>query len=310
MTDRILITGASGFTGRYLLCHLLERLPYPAQYFGVDLNPLNIPEGVSPLACNLTDTQSVISLIRQVRPTRIFHLSGTFTNDMEADYAGNVASARNLFDAVLGTANLQCRVLVVGSAAEYGYVANEGEKVEESLPLRPVSVYGLTKTFQTALSQFYARTHGLHVVIVRPFNLIGYGISSRLFIGRVCEQIIALNEGHASEITLGDLSGARDYIDIKDAVEAYHIALEQGEAGEVYNVGSGQLSPIRQLVDLIISRCGIAPLSVRAHAGQIRPSDKSPSFCADITKLQRLGWSAKIGMETSVQMLAESMGML
>jgi GDP-4-dehydro-6-deoxy-D-mannose reductase len=308
--ERILVTGASGFTGRHLLSSLLAALPEDTEISGVDLNPGNLPERVSKFACDLTDSRAVISLIREASPTRIFHLGGTFTNQMETDYAGNVVSARNIFEAVMGMGEPDCRMLVVGSAAEYGYVACEGQAVTEDSPLRPVSIYGLTKTFQTALAQFYARVHGLGVVIVRPFNLIGCGVSSRLFIGSLCEQIAALKTGHAKEIRLGDLSGARDYIDINDAVKAYQIVMELGKPGEVFNIGSGVLTPIRQLVDLIVSRCGMEPGVVRVLTGSYRPSDASPSFCADMTKLRSLGWSPEIGMEESAWTLVKSLGLV
>lgn len=298
---RILITGARGFSARYLINYLQEELSVSAEIFGVVRTPDQRPHAEHRKLCDLTDYNAVSSLLADVQPTWIFHLSGSFTNHFDADCAGNVWATRNLLDAARGLDKRDCKILVVGSAAEYGYVSKEGESVAEGCPSRPVSVYGLTKAFQTSLAQYYARVHGLHIIIVRPFNLIGRGMSNRLFVGRLYEQILAMQRGGVKEIRLGDISGARDYVDIHDAVRAYRIALEHGGAGEIYNVGSGRLTPIQHLVELFLTRFKVDPRTVRSHTGQHRPSDASPSFCADATKLQHLGWSPVVDIEASVR---------
>jgi GDP-4-dehydro-6-deoxy-D-mannose reductase len=303
--ERVLVTGAAGFTGRHLIRFLKERLSKGTRFYGVDRTPVPPAEGLQFSVCDLTDSIAVYELTKEVEPSRIFHLSGSFSNEINEDYTTNVLTSRNLLDAVKGVGSRGCRVLIVGSAAEYGYVEKEGEAVAEDYPMRPVSIYGLTKTFQTSLAQFYARVHGLHVVIVRPFNLIGYGISSRLFIGSLCEQIAGIIVGHSQKISLGDVSGARDYIDVGDAVRAYYFVLEHGKIGDLYNVGSGRLTSIRHLTELILSSCGIDSNALRIRPANYRPSDNSPSFCADISKMRALGWAPRVSIEASIHAISE-----
>jgi len=259
-------------------------------------------EGIQISACDLTDHKAVSKVLHEIRPTRVFHLSGTFANDFDIDYAGNVTTTRNLLDAVRRLETNKCRVLIVGSAAEYGRVDEGEESVPESYALRPMGIYGLTKVFQTSLAQFYVRVHGLDVVIVRPFNLIGPGISNRLFVGKLHEQILAVRRGESPGVELGDLSGARDFVDVTDALAGYIIALERGSSGEVYNVGTGKLTSIEYLVRLFLARYGMDRHAIRTHTARRQPSDASPPFCADTAKLRQLGWSPKMDIPTSVQM--------
>ena len=302
--ERVLITGVSGFSGAGLLEYLREESVYRAQYFGVSRTPVDVPDGVEGRVCDLTDSDAVEDLLSDVRPTRVFHLSGTFTNEFDADYDGNVLTTRNLLDAALSLDKQRCRILIPGSAAEYGYVRADGEAVSETCPLQPVSVYGVTKVFQTSLAQFYARVNGLHVVVARTFNLIGRRISTRLLVGRMYDQILAVQRGDALEIRLGDISGARDYIDIRDAIRAYVTILERGNSGEVYNVGSGKLTSIRYILRLFLSQFGMDADVVRTQPGRYRPSDVSTSFCADTKKLRDLGWSPELTIEGSVRLFA------
>ena len=75
--------------------------------------------------------------------------------------------------------------------------------------------------------------------VTRPFNIIGYGITNKLFIGRLISEI-EQNVTNKKKITLGNLENERDYLDIFDLLRAYKLIMEKGTAGEVYNIGSGK----------------------------------------------------------------------
>jgi GDP-4-dehydro-6-deoxy-D-mannose reductase len=301
--ERVLITGLPGFTASRLLDHLRQEAGNSTLCVGVSRHPYTAPDGVQAVACDLVDGQAVRRLLADVQPTRVFHLAGTFTNEFNTDFSGNVVTTQNLLDAALELADPHsCRILIPGSAAEYGYVATAGDMVSERHPLRPVSAYGLTKVFQTQLAGFYARARGLHVVIARTFNLLGRGASRRLMVGRLYEQIQAVRRGEAEEITLGDVSGARDYIDVRDAIRAYIDIIEHGTAAEVYNVGSGRLTQTAELLRLLLARYRVKGECVRLHTDRIQPSDASPCFCADTRKLQGLGWAPQLSIEDAVRL--------
>lgn len=230
---KILITGANGFTGRHLRAHLAS-----SELFCVDIQD-----------CDLTNLSQTGELIQRVKPQQIYHLAGSFTNDYATDYLNNVVTSKNLLDSLLQF-QPSCRLLLIGSAAEYGIPKKN--PVSEEAPLNPTSVYGLTKAFQTQLMQFYVSHLGLDVVMARTFNLLGKGISNRLFVGRVYEQIEQLKKGTISKITLGDLSSQRDYIEVERAVQYYEKIMKCAPRGEIYNVGSSKSLKISDLLQAVL----------------------------------------------------------
>ena len=90
--------------------------------------------------------------------------------------------------------------------------------------------------------------------MARPFNLMGRGISKKLFIGRLYEQIDEYRQGKISKIVLGNVNNKRDYIDVKEAVKYYEVMMKYGCSGEIYNVGSGESVKIYDLLKMILKK--------------------------------------------------------
>lgn len=230
---RILVLGANGFTAR----HLIERLKQNSEneIYCSSLSAENIANW---LPCDLTVQSAVESLLTSVEPHQIYQLAGSFTNHYETDYLSNVVASKNVLESLLKYEN-NCRVLLVGSSAEYGAVRPEHNPVKEDHPLNPTSVYGLSKAYQSIMMRFYHNVYQCNVVMARPFNLLGRGISRKLFVGSLYEQIDDYKGGRISRIVLGNLRHRRDYIEIEQAVMYYDLIMRSGQPGEVYNVGSG-----------------------------------------------------------------------
>ncbi len=227
---RHLVTGADGFCGRHLMAILRERS-------GVDVLGVGRSEGQGTVAvADLCDASAVRRILEMWRPERIYHLAGSCAEDWEKSFASNVETTRVLLEAVCSL-DSRCRVLLVGSAAEYGRVPPVALK--EDTPLDPVSIYGLTKAMQSELMGYFHRRFGLHVVMARPFNLYGEGCPPALFPGHVALEISKVKAGVQSKVRVRDLSSRRDYLPVADAMRAYIRILEKGGAGEVYHVGSG-----------------------------------------------------------------------
>jgi len=250
----VLVTGASGFAGRHLAVELARNSSN--QVIRV---MRHVDEG-NCIRCDLCDSNAVLNMLELTKPDQIFHLAGTFSNRYEVDYNNNVVASKNILDGILKL-NLQSRLLLVGSAAEYGDVS--GSKVLENSPMRPVSIYGLTKVMQTNLMQYYARVFHMNVVMARAFNLLGKGISEKLFIGTLYKQIDDYKQGIISKIILGDLSSKRDYISIDEAIVHYKAIMQYGNAGEIYNVGSGESVSMCDLMAKILAEEGVSINAVR-----------------------------------------------
>ncbi len=239
--------------------------------------------------CDLSDRDDVRALVARIRPRAVVHLAGSFRNDLAADTTVNALSAGWLIEALSDT-GCDARVVLIGSAAEYGVVAPEDNPVPESRPLRPVSVYGLTKAMQTQLAGYFAAAKGADVVVARLFNVVGPGLSDRLFAGRAQRQIEAFARGEIERLEFGSLEAARDYLDTGEAAERIARVFAHGRRGEVYNVGSGRPVTMRALLESMLARAGIpdAPVVERPVAGRAAVIDL-PCIYADVGKLERLG---------------------
>jgi GDP-4-dehydro-6-deoxy-D-mannose reductase len=248
---KVLVTGAGGFSGRHLTEYLAQNSP-------AEIHCTSLTRRVDRpwLFYDLARSEHVSELIERVAPDQIYHLAGAKTDDYQTDYRINVETTRNILESIVRM-KAQCRVFLVGSSAEYGIVDEDNNPVSEDHPLVPIGDYGLTKIYQTYLMKFYCTRHKMDIVMARPFNLYGTGMSTKLFIGRLHEQIEAYKAGRISTIVVGQLDNRRDYVPIEDAVRSYALIMERGKAGEVYNVGSGASIRIRDVLRRILEVNGL-----------------------------------------------------
>jgi len=277
----VLVTGASGFVGSHLLEYLESQLG--ATCTGISRTPSDQPNTVD---SELTDYRQVDDVIESIQPSLIFHVAGSFSNDFETDYSNNVLAARNILEATVKYKN-NTRIMLMGSAAEYGEVSAGDNPVTEQQKLNPISVYGWSKAAQSLLAPLYANKHGLAVMVARTFNLLGEGMSDKLFTGRVEQQIRQVLAGNAERITVGNLDGKRDYIDIDSACAMYLAIATKGLPGEAYNVGSGAAISMRQLLGTMLQTAGL-DMSVVDEAPDNYPPKGVSKIYADISKVAGL----------------------
>lgn len=279
----VLVTGASGSFGRFV-CARLE-----ADAAGPVWRADRLPGGEGRYrACDLTREEQVRRLLLDVRPSLIFNLAGTFSNSFDEDMAANALIAKHILDAMIQE-GITARVILIGSAAEYGLVSPEENPIREDRVLKPVSVYGVTKSFQTQIACYYAHARQSNVVVARPFNLFAPGLSERLFVGRVQRQIAQVLRGEIREITVGNLEAQRDYVDVESAVAQLRLIAQRGRAGEVYHVASGVPVTMRALLARMLAEAGldISVVSENRDPGG-RTGYDVPVIYADMAKTHAL----------------------
>jgi len=283
----ILVTGATGFVGSHLLDYL-RRATGQTCYGLSRRHPEDESTPGHMRYFDMGDSSRVAETVRLLKPSLIFHMAGSFSNDFATDLQNNVLAARHLLDAVVAAA-VPARILLMGSAAEYGDLDPTQSPVAETQPPGPVSVYGWSKAAQSLLAPLYASSYGLDVTVARTFNLLGRGVSEKLFVGNVSKQIDAVLAGERDRISVGRLDAERDYIDIADACALYYAIATRGVAGEVYNVGSGRPVSMRALLRDMLRHAGLDESIVDEDgAGKPTPHAQVSSIYADIGKLSAL----------------------
>ncbi|NIF76623.1 NAD(P)-dependent oxidoreductase [Paraburkholderia sp. Cy-641] len=283
----VLVTGGHGALARSV-CACLNSL---GGYRVVVSTRTGGDDGVVEL--DVCDPVQFATRLEQFSPQIVLHLAATFTDDFAQAYSVNVDSTRHLLEAVekLGS---PVRVILAGSAAEYGIVRPEENPVSEARVLNPVSVYGLTKAWQTQLAYLYA-ARGVDVIVARIFNLEGSGLSERLFAGRILRQIEGILQGQRSTIEVGSLGATRDYLKLDEAAEQIAAVLACGRAGEVYHIASGKPVTMRALLERNLDEHGIDVGMVREASNlSNKVGYDVPAIYADVTKTTTLleSWRA------------------
>ncbi len=269
---KVLVTGAAGGLGRLVCARLAD--DRAVELFRTDRMPSDAP---GHLPCDITDPAAVTALLGRTRPERIYHLAGSATGEYERDRAVNADGARFLCEAVRAP-GLRSRIVVIGSAAEYGLIAPAENPVPESRALRPATVYGLTKAIQTQIASFYAAQHEVDVVVARLFNLLAPGLADHLFVGRAERLIARFRRGEIATLEFGNLASARDYVEGDAAVDQLALIAAKGARGEVYHVASGRAIVMRDLLARLLREAGIDPAVVREapHAADAHGAPTCP----------------------------------
>lgn len=309
----ILITGGTGFAGSHLVELLLAEgfSSVHVTTFGAQdtfVHTLLPQDHIHHL--DLTNFEATQNLLSSLQPQYIYHLAAfakvAHSHKQALQIMSNNSSLQwNLLEAV----RLVCpstRILVVGSAQEYDFYAAQYqglETINETVPLGPVNPYGVSKVDQDLLSLSYHYSYNLDIVRIRPFNHTGERQTADFAVPEFARQIIAVEQGKQSEIEVGNLSAVRDMSDVKDVVRAYLTLMQQGETGEVYNVGSGEGHSMQEILDQLIS-LSRANVTVTVDQSRFRPQD-IPMIVADISKIKTLGWSPTLPLSQTLARVLE-----
>lgn len=304
---RALITGISGFVGSHLAEYLLEHTDWQVAgtVYGPEDNIEHLRDRLELYPAELSELETVTSVIEQAKPDYIFHLAAQplvslSRRDPWATLANNIRLQLNILEAVarLGSTT---RILVVGSSEEYGLVQPDELPIKETNPLRPTSPYAVSKVAQDMLGLQYHLSHKLFTVRVRPFNHIGprqrLGFVAPDFARQIAEAEAGLQ---GPVIQVGNLEPQRDFSDVRDVVRGYHLLITQGEPGEVYNLGSEQARLVRELLEKLMAMSKV-PITIEQDPERLRPTDV-PVMVSDCTKIRgQTGWRPRISFEQSLQ---------
>jgi GDP-4-dehydro-6-deoxy-D-mannose reductase len=284
---KALITAVDCFIGSWLAESLVAD---GVQVFGAVRRDPGERDGVMRRVVDVRARDAVFACVRDAAPDVVYHLAARShvkqsVDDPVTTLTTNVIGSVHVLDAVRAHAP-GAHVVSVGSSAEYGETARGIERLSEDLALAPNSPYGVSKVAQGQLARFYARTHLLHVMHVRPFAVIGPRKRGDA-IGDFCSNIVRIERGEAERLSVGNTASVRDFVDVRDCVTALRRVAEAGERGEIYNICHGKGVALDEVIEILrgLSR---RPFLVEPDPVRARPVD-DPRLIGDPTRLLALG---------------------
>lgn len=310
---KVLVTGVTGFVGSHLLAALREERP-GAEIYGLvrpgDAAAAALAPDVRRIDAELEAARSVEAAFERVRPEAIVHLAAQSSVqhswlDPLGTLRTNLHGLLHLLEAVRKT-GMTPRVLVVGSADEYGDACGSPERpLTEEAPLRPLSPYAVSKVAQGYLALQYALVFGMPIVRTRTFPHTGPGRGEVFAESSFARQIAEIEAGLRPPILeVGNLEAVRDFSDVRDVVRAYVQLLDRGRPGEVYNVCSGRGIRMGDLLERLLSLAGVR-VEVRVDPDRLRPSD-IPVQVGDPSRLREaIGWAPRFTLAESLESLLD-----
>jgi len=300
---KVLITGITGMVGSHLAEYFLSSFPEIEVHGLVRWrSPLRNIQKILPRVRlhqgDLRDLNSLVVLLREVRPDRIHHLAAQSYVDMSF-----IAPADTLNSNIIGTVNLMDAVRIVGisprihicsSSEVYGQVLPDEVPIKESTPLRPASPYAVSKVGEDMIAFQYGLSYRLDLVRTRMFTHTGPRRGDVFAESSFARQIaeIELNRQNGP-VQVGNLDSVRTLADVRDAVRAYKLLLDKCPGGEVYNIGGNETMTVGDILKTLKSLARV-PIEHVVDPARLRPSDVTLQI-PDTSKFHSAtGWQPQI----------------
>lgn len=288
MAARALVTGLSGFTGRYLALEL-EALGY--EVHGLGQGDSSAPRFHS---VDLRDLARLTSVVKAIQPQVVVHLAAiafVAHGDVSDIYTSNIVGTRNLLAALAACERRAQKVLLASSANVYGNAAVN--VLDENCPAQPANDYAVSKYAMELMSRHWCEA--LPIIIARPFNYTGVGQSKSFLLPKLVDHFAR----RETRVELGNIDVYRDFSDVRMVANAYARLLAAGVAGEVYNVCSGETHSIEDVLGMLARIAGyeirvdINPAFVRANEVR-RLAGSNRRLCEAIGDIEHIPLAATL----------------
>jgi len=312
--QRILLTGGAGFVGSYLAPLIVADYPSASRRaltLGGEAQALD--KGFEPVCGDILDASRVDAIVKELRPDLVLHLAGQASigkalGAAETTWRVNFHGSFNLACALARHAP-EAMLLFASSVSVYGASLLDGPATETT-PLRPLDAYGRSKAAAEA-ALFDLLPAQARLIVARPVNHSGPRQNEKSFVlASFAAQIAAIEADRAEpRLRVGDLSKARDFLDVRDVVEAYRLLVakaDQLEARGVFNIACGEPRIVGDLLEGLRRRAK-RRFVIETDASLLRPAAVDiPTVACDASKLAAAtGWRPRHSMDDLLQSLLD-----
>lgn len=311
--NKALIVGVTGMVGSYLLDYLLNHTDW--EIYGLcrwrsqlDNIQHNLNKDRFKICyADITDIGSLIKVFNEINPDYIFHLAAqSYPQDsfkmVESTLFTNIIGTANILEAVKLT-NIDPWIHVCSSSEIFGRIKKENIPIKEDNLFHPASPYAISKAGTDLLGRFYAEAYGMKTITTRMFTHTGPRRGD-VFVESTFAKQIALIEANKIEpiINVGNLNSIRTWLDVRDAVKAYHMLLTVNPIpGEYYNIGGDYSCTIEHMLHTLISlSTKRKEINVMVDDKRLRPIDADLQI-PDCSKFKNhTGWNPTISFEQTM----------
>jgi len=297
---RCCVIGGAGFIGYYLVKDLLATGREVYVVGRRSSHEVNLPNGSKYLHCDYSNAAKLKTILydcHEVIDLAYATVPQTSFMDPVFDLQANLPPSINLLEVVRELDGLRRVVIVSSGGTVYGPV--ERLPITEETTTSPVSPYGITKLTIERYALMFYRLHGVPVTIVRPAN--AYGVGQRPFVG---QGFIATAMGHivrGNEVVIfGEHGTVRDYVHVSDISRGIIAAMEKGDEGDIYNIGSGVGRNNRQVLNVIEPLAALSGLKVGVRIEQPRGFDVPTNVLNFGRLLSCSGWLPRVRFEDGI----------
>lgn len=310
---KVLVTGGTGMVGSHFMDSYKKD---GAEVFGIARNSassrLAAVQDNSIIRCDIMERDALMKIFKDIRPDIIIHMAAqAFNGDSwNSEYVTHQTNYIGTLNVLYCARELDCdvKVLLACSSAEYGNITPEDCPLVEERLLTPWTPYGVSKVGVEMLGRQYFLNFGLKVFLPRMFIHVGTGHPPATAIQNFARQLALIKKGVLEpEIHVGNLTSARDFIDVRDGVDAMRLLMEKGNPGEPVNICTGKAYKIQEILDMLVEISG-TDAKVIPDPALFRVADE-PLLLGDNSKIKALGFVQKYTMHQTLEdVFADWMG--
>ena len=305
---RCLITGITGSGGSYLAEHIISK-KLKTKIYGfyrssgyLKLLKKKHRNKINFLKIDLTSYENTFNGLKICKPDLIFHLAsnadvrGSFDQPL-LHTKNNTSITANLLEAVRRQ-KINPLIIICSTSEVYGNVKRKDMPIKENQMIAPINPYAVTKTYQDLLSQVYASSFNLKIIITRMFSYTN-ARRKNLFQTAFAMQIARCEKKLQKTIRHGNLDSVRTFVDIDDAMEAYWLTATKGKVGEIYNICGDKVISVKEFLNELL-KLSNSKIKTVLDKNLLRPNDVELQIASSKKFKKHTKWKTKVSFKESV----------